>query len=195
MNRDTIAKWFQDGGNNTHYVDYPLNVSSLVVDVGGYKGDWVAAIVQRYNPYVWVFEPIEEFYVVCKERFKDNPKVSVYNYGLSDKDEEQGIALRDDASAVCAEGTRRIVLKDAASILSGIHVDLISINIEGSEYTVLPKMLESGVAILCKYIQVQFHWKGIEGCVAMRDAIRSKLAETHNESYCYQFVWESWTRR
>ena len=193
MNSEHIGRWFQDRGDSTLLLNYPLDEDSVVLDVGGYKGNWSASILDKYNPYICIFEPVKEFYEVCKNRFKDNPKITVLNYGFSNKHEEQTICLCNDASAVSAEGACKVTLEDIATAIT-TKVDLISINIEGSEYNVLPRMIESGIVKLCKYIQVQFHWKGVENCVQMRDEVRRKLAETHTETYCYPFVWESWRR-
>ncbi len=84
MNTENVGKWFEDDGDNTLLITYPLTEDSVVFDVGGYEGRWAGSIVNKYNPHVFVFEPVKKFYEICVERFKDSPKVYVNNHGLSD---------------------------------------------------------------------------------------------------------------
>ena len=58
--------WFKDNGNFTHALNYTLNENSVVVDLGGYHGIWANQIIQKYNPFVYLFEPIPEFYNILK---------------------------------------------------------------------------------------------------------------------------------
>ena len=36
------ANWFKHDCNNTKAIEYDLNKNSLVIDLGGFKGLWVA---------------------------------------------------------------------------------------------------------------------------------------------------------
>ncbi len=69
----------------------------------------------------------------------------------------------------------------------------IAMQSEGGEYVLLNHMLNSGIIDMFRNIQVQFHDNYPE-CESLRDDIRARLKETHVESYCYPFVWESWSR-
>jgi FkbM family methyltransferase len=192
MNAEVLNKWMQDHGDKTRCIEYPIDENSVVFDVGGYKGNWAASIVEKYNSHVTIFEPILEFFNTCEERFKSKPKVNVLNYGLSDKDSTETIFVEFDSSSLYITGKNEetIVLRDVASVITS-PVDLLSINVEGSEYLLLLRMLDSGVVKLCRNIQVQFHDFYPNG-ENLRNEIRERLKETHVESYCYPFVWESW---
>ena len=72
------------------------------------------------------------------------------------------------------------------------RIDLLKVNIEGGEYELLPFLIRSGWIKKIVDLQVQFHTIGAE-YVSAREAIRSALSKTHVESWCYWFVWESWT--
>ena len=50
-----IYKWKDDNGDKTLRLDYPLNEHSIVVDAGGYLGDFAADICCKYNPYIYIF--------------------------------------------------------------------------------------------------------------------------------------------
>ena len=73
-------------------------------------------------------------------------------------------------------------------------IDLLKLNIEGSEYDVLEKLLNDGKIDIIENIQVQFH-TFIDNCVDRRNNIREKLKNTHIETYCYEFVWENWKKK
>ena len=100
----TANRWFKDNGDSTLRVDYPLSENSIVFDVGGYMGEWSLKIAERYNPYIYVFEPVPEFYSIIVERFRGNPKVSVYNFGLSNIDMIAKMSVSRDASSLYIEG-------------------------------------------------------------------------------------------
>lgn len=192
MNSENVAKWFQDKGDETLNIDYALTKDSVVYDVGGYNGNWAARIVNKYGSNVHIFEPIKKFYDVCVDRFYTNPRVTMCNYGLSDKTEEVNMVLSFDSSSVYSKGdaTECVHFYDVAEIIKS-PIDLININIEGGEYVLLARMLDTGVVKLCQNIQVQFH-DTYPNCEKLRDKIRERLKETHTEIYCYDFVWESW---
>ena len=63
----TVNQWFKDNGDSTLRVKYPISENSIVFDVGGYMGEWSLKIVDRYNPYIYIFEPVPEFYSIIVE--------------------------------------------------------------------------------------------------------------------------------
>jgi len=194
INAEALKNWYRDQGDATHNVDYPLDGNSLIIEVGCYEGLWSSRMAEKYNPYILNFEPVTSFFNKASLRFQNNPKVTMFHFGLSDKNEEVSFALDDDKSRPgSSNNTEHVVLRDVAEIIK-FPVDLININIEGGEYILLPRMLETEAAKLCQNIQVQFH-DDYPNCVELRDAIRKKPSETHVERYCYPFVWESWERR
>ena len=73
-------------------------------------------------------------------------------------------------------------------------IDLISINIEGGEYSLLDRIIESGFISHIKELQVQFHTT-VPNAAKERKRIVEKLLQTHNSSYSYPFVWEGFVRK
>lgn len=194
INTQALADWYRDKGDETFNVDYPLTEDSVIVEVGCYEGLWSSRMAARYNCFIHNFEPVSSSFITASNLFRGNRKVSMFNYGLSDKKEKVRFAVIDDKSRPGdAEKTEEVFLRDVADVIT-YPVDLININIEGGEYTLLPRMLSTPVAELCRNIQVQFH-DDYPGCVELREDIRARLSETHVETYCYDFVWESWRLR
>jgi len=191
--------WIADCGDQTLRLDYDLTEESVVVDVGGFVGDWSAAIATRYHPSIHIFEPVAQYIEEIRQRFQTSSKVTIYPYGLAEATSRTEIAIGADASSVTRKvgtDTEAIELRDAAEILGPIAergIDLIKINIEGGEYGLLARMLETGLAARCRDIQVQFHpW--IDGAVQLRVDLQRRLSATHRLTYEYPFVWENWRR-
>jgi FkbM family methyltransferase len=173
---------------------YPLDKNSTVIEVGGFFGDWSASIEELYNPNLLVFEPVQSFYNALSVRFDGNPKVKVYHAGLSDHSYETKVSVLGDASSsfLSGESMEDIQLLDVKDFDQ--EIDLININCEGGEYPLLNRMLETGMVNRCKYIQIQFHtfYPDAEN---LRDSIRERLSQTHEEVYSYPFIWECWRRK
>ena len=195
-----ISRWFKDRGDETLRLDYPLNSKSVVVDLGGYKGEFAFDIHNRFDSYVYVFEPVKHFYLICENLFRGNPKLKVFNYGLSNENETAYISDEDNGSSIIKnneDNCELITLKRFEEVLEylGIEsIDLLKINVEGSEFVILPHLLQSGVIKKVKYLQVQFH-SFYPNAGPLRDRIRQELSITHDEMWHYPFVWESWRLR
>lgn len=71
------------------------------------------------------------------------------------------------------------------------RIDLMKINIEGAEYDLLDHLIQSGIVLRIKNIQVQFHDFVLDAERRMR-CIQAGLACTHELTYQYPFVWENW---
>lgn len=192
-------RWVRDNAEHNLRVDYPLDVNSVVLDVGGYNGDWAAVIHERYGCRIHIFEPVPEFHQRISERFKDVPQIQVHRFGLADADTTMPMTISADGSSVYQQGQATIEaqLRDVDAFLreQGIDkVDLMKINIEGGEFALLSRMLDRGIVPRCGDLQVQFH-DFYPNAVSLREELRRRLAETHELTYDYYFVWENWRRR
>ena len=189
-----LSEWFRIDGDNTLRLDYPLDKDSMVWDVGGYHGDFAHNIIDRFGCSVTVFEPVEEFYKAIEERFKNNDHVLPVNFGLSNEFGWTKMSVaKDSSSTIKGNLTEEVAMADIGTIATE-PVDLIKINIEGGEYALLNRLLDTGNINNFKYIQVQFH-TFVEGADEKRNAIREKLKLTHKEMWNYNWVWESWERK
>lgn len=193
-----VDRWFRDKGDETLRLNYPLTSESIVFDLGGYHGDFAAAIYERYGCRVFVFEPVPAFYEICAERFRGNTKVACFNYGLSSADATININLAENASSTISNsqsGTGLTVnLKSVANCIRNLNIksiDLMKINIEGGEFDVLPAMIDSDDMKKVVNLQVQFH-NFVDDAIKRRKEIQDKLYLTHELMWNYEFVWESW---
>ncbi|MGJ0298312.1 FkbM family methyltransferase [Aliarcobacter cryaerophilus] len=192
----SAKQWFKDDGDKTLRLNYPLNENSIVFDIGGYEGKFADEIFNKYQCTIYVFEPVDKFYKSICERFKNNSKIKVFNFGLSDKDEEMMISISDDASSIHkdADNKQKIRLKSINDFIIENkiqHINLMKINIEGGEFQVLPALIDSNFVANIENLQIQFH-NFIPNSVEMRENIRKELSKTHQLTYDYYFVWENW---
>lgn len=192
-----VTNWFRDKGDLTHRITYDgLTEDSLVLDIGGYFGEWTSNIYSKYNCKVRIFEPVKEYFDYIESRFSKNKKIDVFNFGFSNVEKDDIISIANDASSLYldfhrAEAVKIIKLKNFNEYMDGCEVvDLVKINIEGCEYDLLDSLSDENIKKL-RNIQVQFH-VFMKDCVTRRNNIRSRLSATHRCTYDYAFVWENW---
>lgn len=197
----TVRRWFRDKGDETLRLDYPLTAQSVVLDVGGYRGDFADAIHRRYGCHVYVFEPVHEYYMACVGRFDRQPKIQCFNFGLGATDAVLPISIKADGSSLMLVNqglpVEHVRVRSVADVLKELHVnhiDLVKINIEGGEFDLLPAFIQSGWITKTNYLQIQFH-NFVPDAVEKRQRIREALCLTHEEMWNYEFVWESWKRQ
>mgnify|MGYP005845666403 CR=1 FL=1 len=195
----TWDRWTAAGGDDAHRFDYPLGPDSIVLDLGGYRGDWAAEIYARYRSRLFVFEPASAHAESIRLRFRANPDIRVFDFGLAGRTRRELLALAGESSSVFHRrgATEEVQLVDIAEWLSqhGIHrIALMKINIEGGEYELLERLAALGLLPTVDHLQIQFH-KIAADSDARVHAIQQQLTQTHTPTYQYPYIWESWSRR
>lgn len=190
-------KWFEDNGDTTLRLNYQLDEKSVVFDIGGYIGEFARDIYCKYNSNVYIFEPVPAFYGQIVQRFIQNDKIKIYNFGLGNITFLAEINLDDNSSSIFKSGNNKVAIKissfnDFVKENNIPRIDLAKINIEGSEYDLLESIIESGNISRIINIQVQFHDFIINEAAIRMHNIQKKLSQTHYLTYQYEFVWENW---
>lgn len=195
FDRESLQRWFDDKGDETHRINYDLNESSIVFDLGGYLGEWSEKIFNKYGCEIFIFEPVKKYYDEINNKF-NNDKIKTFKLGLSDKD--SNVDVYDDgaqSSVYLKSGQKEnINLVDYNNFINKNNIefiDLMKINIEGSEFDLLEYIIKNNLHLKIKNIQVQFH-KMFSDSESRRDKIRKELSKTHKLTYDYKFVWENW---
>lgn len=191
-----IVPWFARKGDTELRLNYPLNSNSIVFDVGGYLGNWTADVYEKYKCEIHVFEPVKEFYDKMVERFKGNQKIHVYHFGLGGKTRTEQVSLLADSTSVYKADTKSetiklVDIKEFVTEKKIDHIDMMEINIEGGEYELLDRMIQSGVIKMVTDLQVQFH-DFVEDAEAKMLALQSRLRASHFPTYHYKFIWDNW---
>jgi len=176
--------------------NYNLTNESIVIDAGGYEGEFTSNIYSKFNCTVHVFEPVRSMYELLKMKFDSNPKIFINQLGLSNSDHETTIYLNQDGSSIYGNGPSEII--SCIDIVAYLHdhdistIDLIKLNIEGDEYDVIERLIEKKLISYVKNLQVQFH-RFIPDCNIRRDKIHKHLSKTHTLQWNYDWIWESWS--
>lgn len=184
------TQWYLDNGDNTLRIEYPgINQKSTVVDIGARHGAWSDQIKTKYSPRIFCFEVVSSF---CEEL--SSKGYTVFQNAVYNKDGKIKIGIDDDEGSIYhTENTFEVESIQANRIFGMIEsdvIDLIKINVEGAEYSILDDLIRSNTISKIKNIQVQFHL--IENHGEQYNNIVKDLEKTHKLTWRYPFVWENW---
>ena len=163
-----------------------LPPASIIVDIGGYIGDFSLYAVKYLNARrVIVYEPTTENFKILKQNIKNNcfqDRITAVNKAVSDSDEIvlNTEILDDDEVHVSRywyqHAERRSVPSVTLVELFESHqlrsVDLLKVDCEGGEYDIF----SSVPAVLFRHIQnIVFEYHQIEGFEAKLDRVLSRI--------------------
>lgn len=193
-----VRPWIAVDGDGTHRLDYPLTPESLVFDVGGFRGDWAAAIYERHGCQIEIFEPVDRFVRILEKRFAGNDRIVIHPFGLGGTPREVPIDIDEASSSIFKAGHRvqriRLSAGGDAIAAAGRTVDLVKINVEGAEFELLDHLIDSGAIARIVDLQVQFHIFFTDAS-AERQRLQGRLSATHTLTYNYPWIWENWRLR
>lgn len=194
-----LQRWARDRGDETLRLQYDLSPDSIVLDLGGYEGQWASNIHAMYGCRVLVCEPVAAFADQIMKRFRCNPKIEVYGLGLSGQTRAASLGMRAAGSSLFRPTAPQVAVKlvQAAEFFEqyALHnLALMKVNIEGGEYELLEHLLVANLIPTIRDIQVQFH-DCVPDAIVRREQIAQRLSATHHLTYYYPFVWENWRRQ
>lgn len=194
--QDLKVRYFTFRNGEKKRLDYDLNQSSVVIDLGSYHGEFAQNIYNKYKCYVYCFEPFKEFYDYSKLTVIED-KIKFYNFALGDGDDRKKIYFKDDETSFFNVGDsyEEILIKDYGKEIANLNIkniELMKINIEGAEYDFLEHILDNNFHEQIKNLQIQFH-SNVENYKKRRNKIREKLKATHKIEWQFPSVWESWS--
>ena len=193
--------WERDRGDEIKIIDYPLDSTSQVIELGGFTGVWSKKIIDKFNPNLIIVEPIPQFVNELKRNFGSNPKVNIEGVAISTSNKTINLYVKG-----CATSETNVVSKKVVSVKSYdinyfiskynlSKIDLIQVNIECEEYPLIMNWIETGFLKNVKYLQVQFH-TFCENYEENYKQIFEGLKKNGFEiNYKYDFVWESWVNK
>ena len=186
---------------------YDLTPQSLVWDVGSYRGDFSVGILEKFGCHVMAFDPMPAYYESTVKREVKRGFLEVHAFGLADRTYDREISLAGDRTsthvlaatlpgytpgpAIPCHFRDVVEFMDARTVG---RVGLAKINIEGDEYALLRRLLDSGYIGRFGHLQVQFHTFVPDFGELYRE-IAEGLKPTHVLSWRKPWVWESWSRR
>jgi len=173
-----------------------LTENSLVFDIGGYRGDWSSDIYSKYNCNIYVYEPVKTFFNIINLRFSKNKKITAFNFGIYNENTDLDLYLNNDGTSIYkskdVKNSIKCKMVDVYDILKDSYVDLISINAEGSEYSILTRLLETGCINRVKCLLIQYHYF-MENDKNNRISINTDMKNRgFSCTFEYPFYWECW---
>jgi FkbM family methyltransferase len=190
-----VLYWVADKGDETLSVTHDsLSHDSLVIDMGGYKGEWAQKVFDRYGCNIEIYEPASEFAQDARKRFENhlNTKIKVVECAIGSSDDRANLIMDGLATSIQKNELGQIQVLSAETILSGRKIDLLKMNIEGSEYEVFDSLFENDLVRNIDSIFVQFHPIDDES-INRYNVIVDRLSNTHNCVFRYPFIWEKWS--
>ena len=153
---------------NYNYLDNLsfINSKSIVLDLGANIGDVSEFIFKKYNCSIFAYEPNIACYNYMKKRFENNKKIKIFNYAISNfsgkgslyfhrnaksnNDERfiEGASLRVDKDNIDINKNIKVEIINIKEILNAYErIDLIKIDIEGSEYQIMSEIIKNNKKI------------------------------------------------
>lgn len=164
----------------------------LIVDVGGYKGDYAEKVFAEIPSQIIIFEPVKEYAEAIEKRLKG--KATVIQKGLG-KPGVKKIYRKNNSSSLYHELVESPLGEEEIEIVALSYynwpINLLKLNCEGAEYDILEDLIEAGQLKDIQEILVQFH--KISGYGKRRKKIIEKLRETHE--LVYNFKWMLWRKK
>ena len=180
---DQLKIW-TDGNMEAKRYEYFFYVDDLVIDLGAYQGEFAQKIYEMYGIRVLAVEPTTEILRLNgHSHITVIPKAAWIEAGTR---EFGGNAYWTSSTL---EPTQKYSCFDILDILAS-PVALLKINIEGDEYEVLNRILQSGVQNHITNFQIQFHQ--VTGYNILYHHLAEELSKTHEKTWGVDWVWENW---
>lgn len=179
--------WREADGDKTVALDWPIDQSSIVFEIGAYEGRWASQMAEKYNPRLYAFEPQPWAFERAKPKL-EGYNARIYNFGLWTHDctAVLGDYGRDGASLVKPwhQDQFHAKLVDIYGFINenltpDERISVCLINIEGGEFALIPYMIGLGITDRIDNLFVQFHYFAPLG-KEKEVMIRERLATTHS---------------
>lgn len=194
---NALQLYTRDGHDQLITRNLGLSTSDIVVEFGSYLGDWSNQIHRRYGCNMHLFEPVPEFAAHLHHRFGSNPQITVHEVAIGLSERLDTLYLQGYASGKFGRGPAIDVKFESAEYLQPIFenpIALVSVNIEGGEYELIPALHAAECLRWVRRILIQFHPTGPD-FENQKLLCRDLLSQSHYLEWSYDNVWESWAIR
>lgn len=144
-----FGDFWRNGGNDLLF-DLPVKTGGLIIDAGGYKGDWSAGMIARYGCRSEIFEPVPEFYNHCLKFFEKNKLVRVHGVALGGNDRLTKFTFSDNGTSEHKNSIENFYIDVKVMNIDRFFsesvsdkIDCFKMNIEGGEYELIERLIES----------------------------------------------------
>jgi FkbM family methyltransferase len=197
--RAILGRWNADGGDDRFRFDYDLQPDSVVVDFGGDEGQWASDLYARQRCRMYVFEPIPAYADSITRRFARNPDITVYPFalGAGDRTEYLSVAWASSSAHKNKGAESQVEFRDVRAWFDEAQIQEVAqarINIEGGEYGLLERMLDTDLVHRIDAIQVQYHYF-VDNADERMARIQERVAVTRTPTWQYRYIRENRQRK
>lgn len=180
--------------------EYPLTSEDLVLDVGAYRGEFSQEILRRYACRIVAIEPTDSILqaTLLTSQIHGLPtdRVRVINKAAGRDNRPIKFGGQFLYTNVFEPPTREFPGIDINEAVRECgEIALCKMNVEGSEYDLLPRLFEEDLQVRIRDLQVQFHQIAGRPYEIWYDRICETLNKTHYLTWVFPFCWENWRRR
>jgi FkbM family methyltransferase len=192
-----IGRFYRDGHNSLLYKNF-FDKQKPVLVLGGYLGDSVQSFLSESpSRKILVMEPVKDFSNLMSERFANARNITILPYGAAGANGKRVLSISGEKSSEfsllpLSEAVDVIDISQVISEHGPFHV--MEVNIEGSEYEVLHRLIETGQIEEIDVLLLQFH-KIDASSATDKDEISKILSGTHSIQFEYEWIWERWDRK
>ncbi len=179
---------------------FDIDDTCTVVDAGAFDGTWSHQIATRYGASVHAFEPAPDALAELEKRLDGRP-TTIHPFALGATNADAALVLGGLGSSVStdtpADGSVPIEIRDVAAAFDDLglsKIDLLKLNVEGSEFDIIDRLTETGWLARVRILLIQFHeWH--PGAYGRRRSAQRSLQRTHHQTWDYPWIWETWEHR
>ena len=148
------------------------------------------AVIERFDAEVYAFDPTpKSIKFVSESNLSNNPHFHFFPYGISDKDEKENFYLPSNeeyvsGSVIAHDGVRggeiQVEMKSLKTIMQQLgheKIDILKMDIEGSEFKVIEKLNKeesSAIGQICMEIHDRYFEKPIQHLVGLLKCLKKK---------------------
>ena len=162
-----------------------IDKNSLIIDIGANVGDVTDFLYKKFKPNIYSYEPNISCYKFMEKRFEGIEKIKLCNLavtnfngksflyfhinakGINDTKYIEGATLRPEKDNIDRNKKIEVECIDIKKLINKFDkIDLIKIDIEGSEYSIMPEIIKN------------------------KDKIKKVICETHGNPYGKKFLIE-----
>ena len=174
LSSDSKARMELDSNKIFNKIINKLNKKSIVLDIGANIGNVSNYILEKTNTTIFAFEPNRLCFEIMVRRLIDNERIKIYNLavsnyqgmselylhknskGINDFNYIESSSLKNQKDNLAKESKVMINVINISEILSKFNeIDLVKIDVEGSEYEILPALITEQHKI--KNVLCEFH--------------------------------------
>jgi FkbM family methyltransferase len=196
-----VTRFYADNMFHGYVEGMKMNDTSLILDLGTYKGYTTRLLSNLYKCKIFTFEPMIPFYNEAVKECEMHANITVLPYGLGNSNYNFLMNNSGDATSMFSviDQTTAVTCKvrDFFEFLREYDmntIDLLHINIEGAEYDLLDYIFTAQFHLHIRYLIIQFHYQSAENDEKIK-RYTDILSKTHTCEYNYNYVWTKWTLR